>query len=245
MPKSHHRPKQPKAGLRINRRRDQLVSYALEAVERTAALTAPTPVEMLLAAMPLRALLVEGGQGYLNQSAQSHGFVLDVPFSPSAFLMSHFPRNSIKVGVTGGCEVWGKIIGGILFADQNVYVDPNVILKDSGNVKDFTDQTVIIINGDVATRGHVIKYVANKVGFAHLEQDRSENEYVVLDKARSVFGFNEAGSNMHLNLNELDRIPDPLTAFEARVDAVMFQIYVTCVYLMKTRRLKDLMEILK
>ena len=242
--KSGNKKKLISSGLHKNPRRDQVVSYALQAVERTAALLGPAPLEMMLAAMPLRALLIEGGQGYLNQTARSHNISLEIPLSQSDFLVRHFPRSGIKFGVTVNCIVWGKIVGGFIFTDLNVVTDQNAPLqKVCGSVSDFVEQIVIVVNGDQASRGDVIKYVANKVGFAHVEQERSRKEDIVLDIARSSFGFDDQ-TNIAFDINGLTRITGPMTAFSPRVDAVLMQIYVTCLCLMKTPQLQNLRSII-
>ena len=232
----------------INHARDQLVSYALQAVEETAILANPTPLEMMLVALPLRALLIEG---YLNKTARSHNIALNVPQPLNDFLLNHTPASDIKFGMCGNVNAWGgKVVGGFLYTrtlgTQGKKWPPNVENR-RGTISEFMDQTVLVVNGFKVTRRNVILYVANKVGFAHVSDSSAKPENIALDTARAAFGYDDTASD-NLKISYDDRplhvSRAPFTPHTRRIDSVLMQIFISCKFLRDTPTLQELRQII-
>lgn len=106
----------------------------------------------------------------------------------ATFLQKHYRPHEIRFATAGGARYRGKEVGAIwetfVLPHSRPMVLPNVDPRVVRGLKEFTESYCMIVHGYPVRRREVVKYIANKLGGAHLDRSRNKPEdrvYQVLD----------------------------------------------------------------
>jgi len=146
----------------------------------------------------LRMLLVDGK---LLEVWRSAGFD-DQPQIVAPTLEEHLKRfrlEDIQLAQAGGAEFKGITVAAIFTLStslnqeqiKELYALGPRVHTASYKLADFIESPCIIVEGIIITRRELVKYVANKLGGAHIDQRRDiskpqERKFVYLDKIRET-----------------------------------------------------------
>ena len=110
----------------------------------------------------------------------------------------------------------------------------------------FLKQPVFFFEGQMAGRGDVIEYIANKAGGAHFDPRRL-GAYQLLDHLRGVLSISMEGNGPLVTLH-IDRVERPSKDFSPRkesIDPVFVELLATCRFISESPTVIDLQERLK
>ena len=107
----------------------------------------------------------------------------------------------------------------------------------------FLKQPVLLFQGQVARRGEVIEYVANKAGGAHFDP-RRPGSYELIDRLRGVLTIRVQNGGPGIELH-MDRVVNPSRNFVPRrgsIDPAFIDLLATCRFLSESPAVIDLQE---
>ncbi len=110
----------------------------------------------------------------------------------------------------------------------------------------FLKQPVFLFEGQMANRGDVIEYIANKAGGTHFDL-RRPGAYQLLDHIRGVLSIGMRG-NAPLVALHIDRVEKPSKDFSPRkesIDPVFIELLATCRFIAESPTVINLQEQIK
>ena len=144
----------------------------------------------------LRRLLVEND---LQRAWKLAGFdgQPTIKASTLADMLRTFPASKIRFASAGGATFKGVEVRAVMILDY-IPEDPTIGMGEQirppekeSPLKEYTEEACVIVQGQFVRRRHVVKYVSNKLGGAHLDQRRGRRKddriYQLLDTIGSTF----------------------------------------------------------
>ena len=146
----------------------------------------------------LRRLLVEGD---LQKAWKAAGLGGQATVRAASLdgILSVFPAHRIEFAAAGGASFKGAQLRGPLSLRFKITPQQEAALFQAGlpdreyRLLEFIDAVSLIAEGKPIRRRHIVKYVANKLGGAHLDSRRAQRKddaiFALLDRASSTYAM--------------------------------------------------------
>lgn len=227
-----------------NKERDQTVYEDLFHISELWQKSDVTNPEIRQISVSLRRLLVDRD---LQKIAAVRRLRLVIKAPDNKPLLKAADRHELYFFQSGGVPAMGVWLRALTLSSSNktpplpdFHPDRMIDLTLDG----FLKQPVFFLEGKRATRGDVIKYVANKAGGVHFDEDR-RGTYELLDAIRSAVTMKAEGNaaEIRIDLSKLKAPPpDEFLVHKNAIDAVFVEVLATCRFLSESDTVRVLRQ---